>query len=81
MYFKASKIFLFVGGYIGASGYLKNLSTRSSGRGGSVIGRGFGAGGFEAGGGVGSGWGGETIGEVRGSRAYRIGVSSYNAIE
>ena len=80
MYFKASKIFLFVGGYIGASGYLKNLSTRSSGRGGSIIGRGFEAGVFEAGGGVGSGWG-EAIGEVRGSRAYRIGVSSYNAIE
>ena len=67
MYFKASKIFLFVGGYIGASGYLnlKNLTTRSSGRGGSVIGGGFGAGGFEAGGGVGSGWGGEAIGEER----------------
>ena len=53
-YFKASRMFGFVGGYIGASGY---LISGPSGRGGSVTGGGAGGWELEDGPAVGGGWG------------------------
>ena len=61
-YFKASRMFGFVGGYIGASGY---LISGPSGRGGSVTGGGAGGWELEDGPAVGGGWGWEAIGEER----------------